>query len=75
MYDFEQAINDRRSIRMFLPDKSVPRELVDQALELAIRFYSETNDLALPGQENLPPAVFLSPARQKVMKNHTFLLP
>ena len=30
MYDLEQAINDRRWTRMFLPDKPVPRELVDQ---------------------------------------------
>jgi nitroreductase len=43
MYDLEQAINDRRSIRMFLPDKPVPRELVDQALELAIRAPSNSN--------------------------------
>ena len=43
MYDVEQAINERRSIRMFLPDKPVPRELVDQALELAIRAPSNSN--------------------------------
>jgi nitroreductase len=43
MYDLEQAINDRRSIRMFLPDKQVPRELVDQALQLAIRAPSNSN--------------------------------
>jgi nitroreductase len=43
MYDLEQAINDRRSIRMFLPDKQVPRELVDHALELAIRAPSNSN--------------------------------
>jgi len=43
MYDLEQAINERRSIRMFLPDKPVPRELVDQALELAIRAPSNSN--------------------------------
>jgi nitroreductase len=43
MYDLEQAINDRRSIRMFLPDRPVPRELVDQALELAIRAPSNSN--------------------------------
>jgi nitroreductase len=43
MHDLEQAINDRRSIRMFLPDKQVPRELVDQALELAIRAPSNSN--------------------------------
>jgi len=43
VYDVEQAINERRSIRMFLPDKPVPRELVDQALELAIRAPSNSN--------------------------------
>jgi nitroreductase len=43
MYDLEQAINDRRSIRMFLPDRPVPRDLVDQALELAIRAPSNSN--------------------------------
>ena len=43
MYDLEQAINERRSIRMFLPDKLVPRELVDGALELAIRAPSNSN--------------------------------
>ena len=43
MYDLEQAINDRRSIRMFLPDKPVPRELIDEALELAIRAPSNSN--------------------------------
>src|SRR5258705_1161873 len=43
MYDLDQAINDRRSTRMFLPDKPVPRELVDQALELAIRAPANSN--------------------------------
>ena len=43
MYDLEQAINDRRSIRMFLPDKPVPRKLIDEALELAIRAPSNSN--------------------------------
>jgi len=43
VYDLEQAINERRSIRMFLPDKPVPRELVDRALELAIRAPSNSN--------------------------------
>ena len=43
MYDVEQAINERRSIRMFLPDKLVPRELVAGALELAIRAPSNSN--------------------------------
>jgi nitroreductase len=43
MYDLEQAINDRHSTRMFLPDKPVPRDLVDQAIELAIRAPSNSN--------------------------------
>jgi len=43
MHDLEHAINDRRSTRMFLPDKPVPRELVDQALELAVRAPSNSN--------------------------------
>jgi nitroreductase len=43
MFDLEQAINERRSTRMFLPDKPVPRELIDEALELAIRAPSNSN--------------------------------
>jgi nitroreductase len=43
MFDLEQAINERRSIRMFLPDKPVPRELVDEALALAVRAPSNSN--------------------------------
>jgi nitroreductase len=36
MHSLEQTINDRQSTRMFLPDKPVPRELVDQALVAAL---------------------------------------
>jgi nitroreductase len=43
VHDLEQAIDDRRSIRMFLPDKPVPREMLHQALELAIRAPSNSN--------------------------------
>jgi nitroreductase len=43
MYDLEQAISDRRSTRMFLPDKPVPAELVREALELAMRAPSNSN--------------------------------
>jgi nitroreductase len=43
MYDLEQAIRERRSTRMFLPHKPVPRELVDEALALAVRAPSNTN--------------------------------
>jgi hypothetical protein len=34
--ELEQAVRARRSIRLFYPDKPVPRELVVEALELAI---------------------------------------
>jgi hypothetical protein len=37
MFDLEEANSERRSTRMFLPDKAVPRALVDEALELASR--------------------------------------
>jgi nitroreductase len=43
MYDLEDAIRQRRSIRMFLPDRPVPRELLQEALELAIRAPSNSN--------------------------------
>lgn len=43
MYDLEQAITERRSIRLFLRDKPVPRELVVESLELAIRAPSNSN--------------------------------
>jgi hypothetical protein len=31
MYDLENAITDRRSIRMFQSDRPLPRDLVDEA--------------------------------------------
>ncbi len=43
MYDLDDAIRQRRSIRMFLPDRQVPRELIDEALDLAIRAPSNSN--------------------------------
>jgi nitroreductase len=43
IYDLEQAIRERRSTRMFLPHKPVPRELVDEALALAVRAPSNSN--------------------------------
>jgi len=43
MHDLEEAIRGRRSIRMFLPDRPVPRELLDEALDLAIRAPSNSN--------------------------------
>ena len=43
MHDLENAITDRRSIRLFLRDKPVPRELVTESLELAVRAPSNSN--------------------------------
>ena len=43
MYDLEKAITDRRSIRLFLRDKPVPRDVVTEALELAVRAPSNSN--------------------------------
>jgi len=42
-YDLEQVIKERRSTRMFLPHKPVPRELLDEALALAVRAPSNSN--------------------------------
>jgi nitroreductase len=41
--ELERAVLARRSIRLFHPDKPVPRELVVEALELAIRAPSNSN--------------------------------
>ena len=43
MYDLEQAINERHSTRMFLRDKAVPPELIQEALTLAMRAPSNSN--------------------------------
>lgn len=43
MYDLERVILDRRSTRLFLRDMPVPRELVTEALELAVRAPSNSN--------------------------------
>jgi nitroreductase len=43
MHDLEQAITERRSIRLFLRDKPVPEELVMESLELATRAPSNSN--------------------------------
>ncbi|MCV7429281.1 nitroreductase [Mycobacterium montefiorense] len=43
MYDLEDAIRRRRSIRMFLPDRPVPRELLHEALDLASCAPSNSN--------------------------------
>ena len=43
MDNLEAVIRERRSIRMFLPDRPVARELVDDAVDLAIRAPSNSN--------------------------------
>ena len=43
MYDLEEAITERHSTRMFLRDKPVPPELVQEALALAMRAPSNSN--------------------------------
>jgi nitroreductase len=43
MLDLEDVITQRRSTRMFLRDKPVPRHLVDEALDLAIHAPSNSN--------------------------------
>jgi nitroreductase len=43
MYDLEDTITSRHSTRLFLRDKPVPRELVTEALDLAIRAPSNSN--------------------------------
>jgi nitroreductase len=43
MVELEHAVRARRSIRLFHRDKPVPRELVIEALELAIRAPSHSN--------------------------------
>jgi len=42
MYDLDETIRERHSTRMFLPDP-VPRHLVDESLELAMRAPSNSN--------------------------------
>jgi nitroreductase len=41
--EFEDVVQERHSTRMFLPDKPVPRELLDEALALAMRAPSNSN--------------------------------
>lgn len=62
MSDLEQAILDRRSTRLFLRDKPVPRELVSESLELAVH---------APSNANIQPwhVVFASgPARDRLVE-------
>lgn len=42
MYDLDETIRARRSSRMFLPDP-VPRRLIEESLELAVRAPSNSN--------------------------------
>jgi nitroreductase len=41
--ELSEVVRDRRSTRLFLRDKPVPRELLDEALELAMRAPSNSN--------------------------------
>lgn len=43
MTDLDDVVLQRHSTRMFLPDKPVPRELLDEALTLAMRAPSNSN--------------------------------
>jgi hypothetical protein len=43
MSDLERAVLDRRSTRLFVRDRPAPRELVIEALELAIHAPSNSN--------------------------------
>lgn len=43
MHDLDQTIRERRSVRGFLPDQLVPRETIDEALELAQHAPSNCN--------------------------------
>jgi nitroreductase len=43
MTEFDEVVQQRRSTRLFLRDKPVPRELLDEALSLAMRAPSNSN--------------------------------
>jgi nitroreductase len=43
MTELSEVVRDRRSTRLFLRDKPVPRELLDEALQLAMRAPSNSN--------------------------------
>jgi nitroreductase len=62
MSDLEQAILERRSTRLFLPDKPVPRDLLNEAPELAMR---------APSNSNIPPlrlVLVSGPARDRLVE-------
>jgi nitroreductase len=43
MTELDKVVRERRAIRLFLRDKAVPRELLDEALSLAMRAPSNSN--------------------------------
>src|SRR6476659_5064056 len=43
MTELDEVVSERRSTRLFLRDKPVPRELLDEALSLAMRAPSNSN--------------------------------
>jgi len=43
MTEFDEVVRQRHSTRLFLRDKPVPRELIEEALELAMRAPSNSN--------------------------------
>jgi nitroreductase len=43
MTELDKVVRQRRAIRLFLRDKPVPRELLDEALSLAMRAPSNSN--------------------------------
>src|SRR6478752_1819263 len=43
MTELDKVVRERRSTRLFLRDKPVPRELIEEALELAMRAPSNSN--------------------------------
>ena len=62
MIDLEQTIRERHSTRLFLPNKPVPRDLVEEALALAV---------CAPSNSNIQPwlVVFASgPPRDRLVK-------
>ena len=62
MIDLEQTIRERHSTRLFLPNKPVPRDLVEEALALAV---------CAPSNSNIQPwhVVFASgPRRDRLVK-------
>ena len=62
MFDLEQTVRERHSTRLFLPNKPVPRDQVEEALALAV---------CAPSNSNIQPwhVVFASgPPRERLVK-------